>query len=41
MEDIEYSWQDKKENGYKNPRARKRKKITDEEYFQKLEQKES
>lgn len=38
---IIYTWDDTKENGTKNPRARKRKKLTDEEYFLKLDMRDN
>ncbi len=36
---TEYFWNDKKSNGSKNPRAKRRRKITDEEYFERVERK--
>lgn len=35
--ESKYTWDDIKENGSKNPRAKKKRKITDEEYLFKLE----
>jgi hypothetical protein len=36
-----YTWQDNKENGSKNPRARKKKKLTDKEYLLKIEMRDN
>lgn len=32
-----YTWQDIKKNGSKNPRARKKKKVTDKEYLAQID----
>jgi hypothetical protein len=41
LDDGVYIWQEEKENGTKNPRARKKKKLTDEEYLLKIKLKDN
>lgn len=36
-----YSWRDIKSNGAKNPRANKKKKISDEEYLEKISRRDN
>lgn len=40
-ENSPYIWQDKKSNGNKNPRAVKKRKITDKEFLDKIDRRDN